>query len=328
MKKIMLWSFSILIFIFACNSLCAQNIREVKSLTDAYKNPESVEWLNLSRQNLKSIPDLSSFSNLKLLNLSYNEICEIPSKYIRNLNKLEVLIAAGNKIIAIPSEINSCQNLRVIDFQENKINELPNELFELENLTDLILFDNQISFLPSNISNLKKLRQLSLSRNKLSVLPESIGSLTQLYELFLAYNQLTGIPSSLKESKILVLELQNNHITSFPLVLSECNNLMNLQLYNNDFNSIPLNVINLPYLIQFSLDEDDLNKESKRFYKSFTKKNKIGTGVGSSGGMGYCNTYNYFIQDNEYYTGGYKYYLKILSEKQKSSKHLQNYLVN
>ena len=67
---------------------------------EAYLNslPEDIIEINISRRNLKILPDLSKFTNLKKLDCSNNELMVLP---ILN-EKLEVLICYNNQLTVLP----------------------------------------------------------------------------------------------------------------------------------------------------------------------------------------------------------------------------------
>lgn len=50
------------------------------SIEEGLKEPQAVQWLSLSQRELKQVPkDLLKFPNLKVLDLSYNELTSLPS---------------------------------------------------------------------------------------------------------------------------------------------------------------------------------------------------------------------------------------------------------
>jgi Leucine-rich repeat (LRR) protein len=114
------------------------------SLALAVKNPTKVYKLNLSRQNLTTIPpEVYTFVNLQRLDLSYNQLTEIPR------------------------EIGTLKNLQSLDITKNKVAHFPATIALLSNLNELLIGDNLFTKLPENIFQLKKLELLEVENNKL-----------------------------------------------------------------------------------------------------------------------------------------------------------------
>ncbi|KAL1410855.1 cysteinyl-tRNA synthetase [Vanrija albida] len=124
---------------------------------------------------------IALFSNLKVLNVSFNEILEIPSYTLSRCDKLEQLYLSGNKLTSLPSEdLEQLANLKVLHVNGNKLQTLPAELGHLSHLSHLDVGSNVLKY---NISNWPydwnwnwntALRYLNLSGNKrLEIKPSS-----------------------------------------------------------------------------------------------------------------------------------------------------------
>lgn len=89
--------------------------------------------------------------NLKFLNLSFNDIFEIPSNTIGRLQKLEALYLSGNKLTSLPSEdLEKLQNLKILHLNGNKLQTLPSELGAIKTLQHLDVGSNVLKY---NIAN-------------------------------------------------------------------------------------------------------------------------------------------------------------------------------
>lgn len=120
-----------------------------------------------------SFPTLSLFQNLTCLNLSYNEIFEIPSGYISHFSQLRSLYLSGNYLSSLPVEdLDELQNVNTLNLNGNRFGTLPAELSKLTNLTSLDVGSNQLKY---NIGNIpydwnwcynKMLKYLNFSGNK------------------------------------------------------------------------------------------------------------------------------------------------------------------
>jgi Leucine-rich repeat (LRR) protein len=86
----------------------------------------------------KSIPILSSLSNLKSLHIE-NDGLKILPKNILELNNLESLYLNNNQFKNVPVEINGLKNLKYLDLHDNKF-KLPNEFNEQQGFGPRIRF--------------------------------------------------------------------------------------------------------------------------------------------------------------------------------------------
>lgn len=121
------------------------------------------------------------FSNLKVLNVSFNNILEVPPYTISRCHKLEALYLSGNKLTSLPAEdLEKLTHLRVLHLNGNKLQTLPSELGSIKNLEHLDVGSNVLKY---NIANWPydwnwnwntALRYLNLSGNKrLEIKPTS-----------------------------------------------------------------------------------------------------------------------------------------------------------
>ncbi|TFK44074.1 hypothetical protein BDQ12DRAFT_640483 [Crucibulum laeve] len=124
---------------------------------------------------------LMLFTELQVLNLSFNEIQDLPSSFFHNMTNLQELYLSGNKLTSIPTEdLHALKKLKTIFLNGNKLQTLPLELGEVKSLTILDVGSNLLKY---NINNVefdwnwnfnKKLTYLNLSGNKrLQIKPEA-----------------------------------------------------------------------------------------------------------------------------------------------------------
>ena len=124
----------LLLFLTLSFVLKAQEDHVYKDLSLALKNPQQVYHLKLRRKSLTQFPqELSSFPNLKVLDLSKNKITTIPDSlaFLSNLIKLNL---SKNQIEFIPETINELTDLEELDLWDNFIEVLPRSLENLKNL--------------------------------------------------------------------------------------------------------------------------------------------------------------------------------------------------
>lgn len=116
---------------------------------------------------------LSLLVMIKLLNLSYNDLIEIPEGSLRRMTRLTELYLSGNELTNLPADdMESNKQLRLLFLNNNKLVSLPAELSKLTHLQHLDVGSNQLKY---NISNWpydwnwhwnKSLRYLNFSGNK------------------------------------------------------------------------------------------------------------------------------------------------------------------
>lgn len=94
---------------------------------------------------------LTVLRELRVLNLSFNNIQELPTSFFRNFQYLEEVYLSGNKLSTIPTEdLHRLTALSVMFLNGNKLQVLPSELGKLKNLTVLDVGSNVLKY---NINN-------------------------------------------------------------------------------------------------------------------------------------------------------------------------------
>lgn len=116
---------------------------------------------------------VSLFEELRVLNLSFNHIYEVPTWTFSKNQYLEELYLSGNYLTSLPSEdLERLTSLKIIHINGNKLQTLPAELGKIRNLITLDVGSNVLKY---NISNWPydwnwnwnlELRYLNLSGNK------------------------------------------------------------------------------------------------------------------------------------------------------------------
>lgn len=94
---------------------------------------------------------VSLMTELRTLNLGYNEIFEIPPKCLPKNTRLEELYLSGCMLTTLPEDdIEKLQNLRILHINGNKLSTLPAELGTLKKL---VVLDAGSNVLKYNIAN-------------------------------------------------------------------------------------------------------------------------------------------------------------------------------
>ena len=94
---------------------------------------------------------LNLLKELTVLNLSFNEIQEIPPFWLQSLSALEELYLSGNKLTSLPSEnLYRLTKLSTLFLNGNKLQTLPAELGKVKSLTVLDVGSNVLKY---NVNN-------------------------------------------------------------------------------------------------------------------------------------------------------------------------------
>ncbi|CAK6443183.1 unnamed protein product [Pipistrellus nathusii] len=217
---------------------------------------------------LSELPaNLSVFTSY--LDLSMNNISQLPPSPLHSLRFLEELRLAGNALTSIPrGAFAGLYSLKVLMLQNNHLRQVPTEALQnLRSLQSLRLDANHISYVPpSCFSGLHSLRHLWLDDNALTEIPvQAFRSLSALQAMTLALNKIHHIPDYAfgNLSSLVVLHLHNNRIHSlgkkcfdglhsletldlnynnldeFPSAIRTLSNLKELGFHSNNIKSIP-----------------------------------------------------------------------------------------
>ena len=270
----------------ASNNLLSEN-----SFNDEEYNLSLMSYLvslRFSNNKFNLIPQgIYQLSNLKLLDMSGNNINEIDGNLIKGLSSLVELDLSKNKIRYIPNNIQFLTFLEVLRVSNNQLLELPEELGVLTRLKKLFLNENSLQFLPRNLfSKMVGLEEIYLYKNQLEDICDSSSSIFDnmkhlkfldihsnhltifniftempiLDSLLLSYNQLQHINGLDKCYNLTNLDLNNNKISEFPSDVLKLKKLSTLNLQNNDLNSIPNTLGLMNNLIRLNIEGNPLKR--------------------------------------------------------------------
>jgi len=137
-------------------------------------------------------------SNIKVLDLSHNNISDIARYYFRPIEySITHLYMSNNRLRNVSKDIfGNMPHLQWLDLRHNRLIEMGHDCFkDTRNLQVLFLSWNEITNIPAEaLSSLKKLRIVDLSRNKLRTLPDNAFTDSNLETLDLSRNRFTGLP--------------------------------------------------------------------------------------------------------------------------------------
>ena len=270
----------------ASNNLLSEN-----SFNDEEYNLSLMSYLislRFSNNKFNFIPrSLYQLSNLKLLDMSGNNITEIDGNLLKGLSSLVELDLSKNKIKFIPNSIQFLVFLEVLKFSNNQLLEIPEELGCLTRLKKLFLNENSLQFLPKNIfSKMIGLEEIYIYKNRLENICDSSSSIFDnmkhlkfldihsnyltifniftempiLDSLLLSYNQISKINGLDQCSNLTNLDLNNNKITEFPPDILKLKKLSTLNLQNNDLNSIPNTLGLMNNLVRLNIEGNPLKR--------------------------------------------------------------------
>ncbi|NWV16753.1 LRCH1 protein, partial [Origma solitaria] len=155
----------------------------------------SLETLNLYHNCIKVIPDaIINLQMLTYLNLSRNQLSSLPA-CLCGL-PLKVLIASNNKLGSLPEEIGQLKQLMELDVSCNEITALPQQIGQLKSLKELNVRRNYLEVLPQELVQLP-LVKFDFSCNKVLVIPICFRKMVHLQVLLLENNPLQSPPAQI-----------------------------------------------------------------------------------------------------------------------------------
>jgi len=196
--------------------ITALNLVDLDTIPESISSLTRLESLSINRCRLKNIPDLSSqIQNLKYLNLSDNEMEELP-KWVFEFSKMKInhqkylnqgVISSEAPILALLEILTNNEIIKSSDFlrtiqkygyyfcidnngyisglyikypKKPKMGIIPKQICELNNIEELYFINQNIKEIPVCINKLKKLKVLDLRENELKFIPKSIKKLNVL----------------------------------------------------------------------------------------------------------------------------------------------------
>ncbi|XP_070570354.1 protein scribble homolog [Ptychodera flava] len=228
--------------------LCGKNYEELPPELRKYKK---LKYLDVSNNNLVNLPGdfVEDQPSLEELDLSNNNFQEIPEE-MREMKSLRRFAMPGNNIARIPENMgDSMANLVDLDLSNNNINVIPSSFAGMKGLRKLQLQDNRISTLPVEVQQLQNLEKLDLSRNEMSELPESVCKMQSLRYLYINENNLSEVPDEIKQlTQLQFFSLFDNQLEEIPESVGKLTNLCSLNVHGNAITKVSPNIIKLQQL--------------------------------------------------------------------------------
>lgn len=135
-----------------------------------------LETLDISKNRLENIPDLSQLKSLKFLNASNNKITIMPLLPIHG--KLDRIYFGENSLkeICMTSVLNSAESITEFLIQGNQLAECPNDIYLLRNLKVLDLSNNCLTNLPPSLGYMTFLQKILLEGNSIRTIKRTLLS--------------------------------------------------------------------------------------------------------------------------------------------------------
>ena len=219
----------------------------------------NLKYLDLSYNNLAALPfgfiNNVRFIHLEYLNATFNMIRSIKFNDFYRFNNLIFLNLYGNKIDRIEIDsFNSLVSLKYLDLSMNQLFEIPHSLFKFtEKIETLKMNSNSLKEIPRvSLKYLTSVKYLYLNDNRFSYVSNfSFGYLLNLLELYLANNQIVTIDTKafFIDDKSFVgpgllekLDLSHNRLETLNAsIFSYLTNLRYLIINNNLIKKIDFN---------------------------------------------------------------------------------------
>ena len=168
---------------------------------------ENLKILNLSGNQISDLSEIGRLTNLTELNLENNQISDIgPLKVLSSLKRLDL---NGNGDISDISPITGLTNVVMLDLRSNHVSQL-NGISGMVRLKELYLSRNQIKDI-SPVSGLHKLTYLSLDYNLVTDI-RPLSDLKMLKTLTISGNRIEEIDVLTELSSLSYLDITGNHI--------------------------------------------------------------------------------------------------------------------
>lgn len=230
----------------------------------------ALEYLNLTRNRLRELNSLQFYqtpsqqcgANLKILDLSRNNIERLPTGVFSGLQRLQKLYLQGNGLHTIADKaLDGLTSLSVLKLSDNKLVNLPPELFsDVRSVKEMYLQNNSINVLaPGLFSELTQLQVLNLSKNELTsdwINSNTFSGLGHLVVLDISFNKITKLEQAVFKDlhRLEIIRLNDNAIETIPSnTFASLFNLHTLIISNNKLTSIERYTFNDLYLLTILL---------------------------------------------------------------------------
>lgn len=216
----------------------------------------------LADVNLSVMPTImfQNAKHIEFIDLSRNTLLTLPDDLFEMLINLRLLRIIGNQLASIPKAILACPSITHLDLSSNKLDgEALGTLATMPRLTHLNVSCNRITKLPDSLASLVTLRSLDISSNYLTALSPCIWGMQDLRELNASFNRITSVPEEIVSLRYLrCLIMVGNAIESLNPQMKELVHLRQLDLRGNLLTRID-GIDAIASLFEVSLDYNHLS---------------------------------------------------------------------
>ncbi|XP_063481347.1 leucine-rich repeat-containing protein 40 isoform X2 [Symphalangus syndactylus] len=266
------------------NSILVLDLRDnkLKSVPDEIILLQSLERLDLSNNDISSLPYSLGNLHLKFLALEGNPLRTIRREII-NKGTQEVLKYLRSKIkddgpsqsesatetaMTLPSEsrvnVHAIITLKILDYSDKQATLIPDEVFDAVKsniITSINFSKNQLCEIPKRMVELKEMvSDVNLSFNKLSFISVELCVLQKLTFLDLRNNFLNSLPEEMESLvRLQTINLSFNRFKMLPEVLYRIFTLETILISNNQVGSVdPQKMKMMENLTTLDLQNNDL----------------------------------------------------------------------
>lgn len=252
----------------------------LKSLPTGIRRLDRLTVLNLNNNKLdmQVLDVVCQLKNLKELYIANNSLSGSLSEQLGKLASLRVLDVSGNEITELPSSVSRLTNLHTLKVSGNKLMSLPAKALSELPIIEIHASKNKLSgiLFGDGVNGYSKLRALNIASNSISALSTSSFVLASLQDLNVSQNRLNSLSIS-QCTSLIILTASQNQLTDFPTELERLSELTSLDLSQNIIKAVPseitklekLNVINLmgnPLAVRkyLTMNAEDLKADFKK----------------------------------------------------------------
>lgn len=219
--------------------------------------PATVKTIDLSNNNIEEIPEglFDGMTGLENFYAENNKIKRIPKNIFKDNKNLDWIALTNNNITALEKgAFKGASNLTQLGLEGNQVSKIDKDVFDdVPKLKSLSFVDNGMKTIPDGaFKSLKALKWLFIDGNSFTELPKAISDLDAAEEIIAHHCKIKSIDkvNFSKMTELKKVRLENNEITHVKEGAFKNNgNMETLDFYDNQLVSFSPNV--LPPLVNF-----------------------------------------------------------------------------
>ncbi|XP_013417012.1 malignant fibrous histiocytoma-amplified sequence 1 homolog [Lingula anatina] len=187
--------------------------------------------------------------------LEVNENCDLPED-ITLWGNLDI---SNRRMTKLPSSIDKCVNLKLINISGNELTTLPPSIAKLKHLKCLDISRNLFKELPVDVCDVPCLEELNVGRNHLIEMPPDVGRMTKLKTLDIFMNEFCEFPEYVCDlTQLENLDLGRNKIANLPERIRKLASLRTLKIYGNEFTEFPEQILGFTLLEDLDVSANNI----------------------------------------------------------------------